>query len=224
MPAKKKIIIPKFLYPTIVISFLLNIFFLVKPYFLQLATNNSQLTTGHAHRIIDGDTFDLTNDQRIRLAGADAPEFPRGCLAKKAKYRLQELVMGKKVTLEPVAKDNFNRQISYVFIDDLLIDQVIVEEGLAKAEENNPKYDPKILTAQEKAQKLKKGIWSEKCQPKKDCLIKGNVSEQRLTKIYHLPDCYNYAKVVIKEEEGDAWFCTEQEAQNAGFVKSKDCP
>ena len=109
-----------------------------------------------AVRIIDGDTFDSSDDQRIRLAGANAPEYPKGCLAQEAKNRLQELILGKTVKIEPVAKDSFNRQIAYVFLAGVLVDKILVEEGLAQAQTNNPKYDPQILSSQEKAEKIKK--------------------------------------------------------------------
>ncbi|MGB9706875.1 MAG: hypothetical protein ACPLXP_02260 [Microgenomates group bacterium] len=42
--------------------------------------------------------------------------------------------------------------------------------------------------------------------------------------VYHLPECYNYDKIVINQREGDRWFCSEEEAKEAGFRKSKDCP
>jgi len=223
MPRKKSFPAKKIFLPALAVSILFNLYFLVNKYLPSISTEEKTFSS-NVVRIIDGDTFDLANDQRIRLAGANTPEFPKECLAQEAKDRLEELLLGKKVTLEPMEEDKFSRLVSYVFADQILIDQIMVEEGLAKALAKNPLYDPQILSAQEKAEKLEKGIWSQKCQPKKDCLIKANTTPRTESKFYHLPGCYNYAKVVIKENEGDYWFCTEEEAEAAGFTKSQDCP
>ncbi|MBU1084847.1 hypothetical protein KKB06_00700, partial [Patescibacteria group bacterium] len=40
--------------------------------------------------IVDGDTVDFNNGVRGRLIGIDAPEYPKGCLSKRAKERLEE--------------------------------------------------------------------------------------------------------------------------------------
>ena len=50
-------------------------------------------------RVIDGDTFDIEDDTRIRLRGADAPELPEGCLSQQSKERLEELILGKSISL-----------------------------------------------------------------------------------------------------------------------------
>ena len=55
------------------------------------------------------------------------------------------------------------------------------------------------------------------------CLIKGNVSYDTGEKIYHLPGCRSYDKTIINPRYGERWFCTETEAQAAGWRKAKDC-
>lgn len=52
--------------------------------------------------------------------------------------------------------------------------------------------------------------------PPAGCLIKGNVNSKG-EKVYHTPGQRDYEKTQIKPEEGDAWFCTWQEAEQAGF-------
>lgn len=178
-------------------------------------------------RIIDGDTFDVEGDIRIRLAGADAPEYPKGCLSEQSKTRLSELILGKQVEIEEAGRDNFGRTIAFVFYDDLSINQTMVSEGLAKeSSENESQYSSYLLSRQEEAQKAGRGIWSSRCtKPQnKYCLIKGNSDPKSGTKIYHLPNCFNYEKIVINEKDKDKWFCSEKEAQAAGFRKSSDCP
>ncbi|MDD4412205.1 MAG: hypothetical protein PHR00_00975 [Patescibacteria group bacterium] len=54
------------------------------------------------------------------------------------------------------------------------------------------------------------------------CNIKGNVSVDG-EKIYHLPNCLSYEKVVIEAEKGEGWFCSEQEAKDAGWRKALNC-
>ena len=48
------------------------------------------------------------------------------------------------------------------------------------------------------------------------CDIKGNVNSSG-ERIYHALGFRDYDKVVIRPEEGDVWFCTEEEAVAAGF-------
>lgn len=214
--------------PFLVLSLIFNLFFLFKevgPASLFQATQNKEELKGRVVRVLDGDTFDLEEGVRVRLIGVDAPEYPKGCLSLKAKERLEELVLGKEVEIEVVEKDNFGRKLGFVMIGGLLINQTMIEEGLARAGAGeNPKYGAKLLAAEDSAKKAKRGIWSSLCAGKEDCLIKGNVRRDRGTKIYQLPECYNYEKVVVNEEEGDLWFCSEEEARKAGFRKSEDCP
>lgn len=176
--------------------------------------------------MIDGDTFDTAEDERVRLAGALAPEHPKGCLSEEAKERLEELVLGKEVLLKETGKDSFGRIVAFVFSEGLFIDKALVEEGLAKeASGEDPQYGVELLAAEDSAKKAKRGIWSSLCLPKgPECNIKGNVRRDKGTKIYHLPGCFNYEKIVINEREGDQWFCSEEEAKAAGFRKSEDCP
>lgn len=53
------------------------------------------------------------------------------------------------------------------------------------------------------------------------CVIKGNVNSHGEW-IYHTPESRTYSSTDIKPEEGDAWFCTEQEAFDAGFRAAQD--
>ena len=109
----------------------------------------------------------------------------------------------------------------------ILIDLAMTEEGYAAASSiNNPDYGVLLAGAQDRAKEAKRGIWSSKCQRPKgeNCIIKGNYRRDKDTRIYHTPDCYNYDKITVKEEKGDNWFCSEEEAQAKGFRKSRDCP
>lgn len=185
------------------------------------------LINSKVERVIDGDTFDTDTDERIRLYEIDAPEYPIGCLATDAKDRLEGLILGKDINYQKVGKDNFGRILAYVFSGDLLINEIIVEEGLAYFTKGKTQtsYSFQIENDEKKAKLASRGVWSALCQTKKEgCMIKGNYRPADNTRIYHTPDCYNYAKITIKPGTSDRWFCTEKEATKAGFVKSKDCP
>ncbi|HEX3553078.1 MAG TPA: hypothetical protein VIA62_07610 [Thermoanaerobaculia bacterium] len=58
-------------------------------------------------------------------------------------------------------------------------------------------------------------------QPPPGCAIKGNISQRTGEKIYHLPGQRWYDRTVISPEKGEAWFCTEAEAQQNGWRKAK---
>jgi micrococcal nuclease len=53
-----------------------------------------------------------------------------------------------------------------------------------------------------------------------DCNIKGNISYNTGEKIYHLPEDQFYDVTEIDESYGEECFCSEEEAEDAGFRKS----
>lgn len=54
------------------------------------------------------------------------------------------------------------------------------------------------------------------------CNIKGNISSND-EKIYHLEFCGSYSRTIIDESKGERWFCSEEEAINAGWRKALNC-
>jgi len=178
-----------------------------------------------AVRVIDGDTFDTEDNLRIRLAGISAPEYPDGCLALRARERLESLILGKTLIIDVVGEDNFGRQLGFVTAEGVEVEKAMLEEGLGRVQNGeDPRFGVILLAAEDSARKAKRGIWSSLCLGKEGCLIKGNVRRDRKTKTYHLPTCFNYEKIVVNEAEKDQWFCTEEEAKAAGFRKAEDCP
>jgi hypothetical protein len=49
-----------------------------------------------------------------------------------------------------------------------------------------------------------------------ECRIKGNINRDG-ERIYHVPGWPTYEGTVIRTENGERWFCTEQEAVDAGW-------
>jgi endonuclease YncB( thermonuclease family) len=52
-----------------------------------------------------------------------------------------------------------------------------------------------------------------------ECVIKGNVNRKG-ERIYHLPGQLNYAQINMAKGLGERWFCTEAEAEAAGWRKA----
>jgi len=101
-------------------------------------------------------------------------------------------------------------------------------------------YRDLFAASETKAKKAKRGMWGlcDYLEQKKttqklrqqdtlpsnpDCTIKGNVSEKGFGRIYSFEGCSNWRRVKIDPSRGDQYFCTEQAAQKAGFIKSKTC-
>ena len=49
------------------------------------------------------------------------------------------------------------------------------------------------------------------------CVINGNISFDRGQRIYHMPGDHYYDATVINPAKGERWFCSEAEAQAAGW-------
>lgn len=56
---------------------------------------------------------------------------------------------------------------------------------------------------------------------KSGCEIKGNVSLRTGERIHHLPGQRYYEDTVISHENGERWFCTEDEAEANGWRRAK---
>lgn len=180
-------------------------------------------------RVIDGDTFETTEKQLIRLAELDAPEVGL-CQGKEAKEELTKLLMGKPVYLKVMYRDHFKRLESYVYTPEVFVNAKMAETGNGIYRMDWKKSDQTIQLskAQEMARKNKVGIYSSKCTQetnpdKPKCMIKGNMNENSHEKIYVVPGCESYAVTKIQLYMGDQWFCTETEAKKAGFVKAGGC-
>jgi hypothetical protein len=53
------------------------------------------------------------------------------------------------------------------------------------------------------------------------CNIKGNISTRTGERIYHMPGDKYYSRTRISLSKGERWFCTEEEAREAGWRRSK---
>ena len=113
--------------------------------------------------VIDGDTIELEDRQRVRLIGIDSTEFGQRC-HREGKEKLKELVEGKEIKLisDRQDKDKYGRLLRYVYIDELSINLEMVMSGNAYAikMEPNTRYYEELSHAQSEAIKEKRGcLW-----------------------------------------------------------------
>ncbi len=120
-------------------------------------------------RVIDGDTIELENGQRVRYIGIDTPETvdPRRsvqCFGKEASEFNKKLVEGKLVRLEKDVSetDKFGRLLRYVYVNDLFINDYLVRQGYAHVSTFPPdvKYQQQFLEAEREARENNRGLWS----------------------------------------------------------------
>lgn len=190
------------------------------------------------------------NEETVRLLLIDTPETvhptkavqPFGPEASQFSKKLMPANSKIEVELGINERDKYGRLLAYLYVDDKMVNKLLLEKGLARVAYiyvPNTKYLDEFEIIQKKAQKKAIGIWSlenyvtsrgfndstsEKVEQKttvterNDCskpTIKGNINSKG-QKIYHIPLGQYYE--ITKAEE---MFCTEKEAQAAGFRKSE---
>lgn len=177
-------------------------------------------------KVIDGDSFTLKSGQRIRMGNLYAPE-PELCGGKEAKEKLEKLILGKKVSLDIFSHDQYNRPLALVYVKGILVNEVLLKEGWARYDGTPSNKRDVLKQAYDFAFGEKMGIFSSLCfqeepeDPK--CLIKGNISRADNKRTYHFPGCSGYQQARVEKDLGESWFCTEKEAQKAGYEKSANC-
>ena len=134
-------------------------------------------------RVVDGDTLLLTNGERVRLLGIDAPESradPRAqkqgemegkdlktiiSMGKRATKFVQDLVRpGDQIRIEfdIEKRDRYGRLLGYVYLlNGKMLNEEIVKAGYANLLTHPPnvKYQERLLSAYKEARKNKKGLW-----------------------------------------------------------------
>lgn len=116
---------------------------------------------------LDGDTVILSNGNRVRIVGIDAPEVGEP-FSRVAKKRMKELTKDqtKLVLVEECPEerlDRYSRVLAWISIDGVDLGAVLLKEGLAKTLTIPPcglhrKEAYALLEKEAKASKL--GIWS----------------------------------------------------------------
>jgi micrococcal nuclease len=115
-------------------------------------------------RVIDGDTIELENGEKVRYLGIDTPETTGDCFATQATNRNKELVLGKIVSLESDAtqgnRDRYNRLLRYVYVDGTEVNAILVLEGYAKVYLEYPvKKTSLYISLEDEAKSSGYGMW-----------------------------------------------------------------
>jgi micrococcal nuclease len=196
--------------------------------------------------VVDGDTIKVKVDgksETVRLLLVDTPESvhpnkPVQPFSKEASKHTETMLSGSDVELELGIgeRDKYGRLLAYVYADGKSVQESLLEKGLARVAyvfEPNTKYVDDYDKIQKQAQNNGVGIWSLENYTQEDgfipetsedqtnktadttCTIKGNINSSG-EKIYHVENG-RYYKITKPEK----WFCSEQEAIDAGFRKSQ---
>ncbi len=114
--------------------------------------------------VLDGDTIELEKLGRFRYLGIDAPEL-NDRWGPEAKVLNEELVLNKKVRVELDKKttDVYGRTLGYIWVNDTLVNEALVERGYAKVNlmkgEVKPKYLDRLQKAEDWARQNHDGVW-----------------------------------------------------------------
>ena len=130
--------------------------------------NNPNLIQYKVIRVIDGDTVELKNGERLRYNDIDTPETvhpskPIECYGPEASAKNEELVEGKIILVElgNPRKDKYGRLLGYVYVDDVFVNAELVKGGYAEVNSyGNPgsKID-ELINIERDAKRQSVGLW-----------------------------------------------------------------
>jgi len=172
-------------------------------------------------RIIDGDTMELNNHEKLRLSGIDTPEHGEPYYDA-AKDYLTNLVLGREVRVETGRRkrDNYGRMLGYMYLDTILVNAEILKQGLGRMylfPDN--RHDQVILDqlfmAQHLAMAEQVGVWALPIIMEEEYYV-GNIRSMR----FHRPACESVSKM---SENNKIIFTTPEEAFHEGYSPCRNC-
>ena len=174
--------------------------------------------------VIDGDTIVLSDGQRVRYLGIDAPERegkgPADFLAQESYQFNRRLVLKKEVRLVygQERRDRYDRLLAYVFLDNgLFVNGELVKQGLATVLYHGPRMErfDELLQLQREAIKDFRGIWA-KALKESDDSYRGQVHTRR----FHRLDCPLGKNIAPKNL---ILFPSKKEAYWQGYSPCRNC-
>jgi micrococcal nuclease len=132
-------------------------------------------TQAGVKRAIDGDSIELVDGQRVRYIGIDTPEMRRRNgrqwvkdpepYAVEATAANRLLVEGKTIRLEYDVQthDKYGRLLAYVYVEDRMINDVLLESGYATpmTVPPNVKYADRFRELSQQARQEQRGLWAD---------------------------------------------------------------
>lgn len=216
---------------------------LISPWLGQISRSTVAAIPGLSRPAIEGTASAIAgdalrvNNQVVRLAGLEAPELDQTCggqgrgdprwkCGEAARNQLREIIRGKQVRCELSAGGD--RGVCRVGEIDVAAD--MVARGAAFAAQG---MFSSYSRQEQDARSAKRGMWkgsaerpdeyrsrlwetAKKAAPQ-GCPIKGQIT--RNERVYVVPWQSGYTRVRIRQDKGERWFCTEAEAQQAGFKR-----
>ena len=125
------------------------------------------LISVQVERVVSGQTLEVMFQgelTRARIVGIDLPRYLEKSAKAAAKKRLIELVGNSTVQLEleTQEKDSYNRLLTHVWHNSVLVSKELLQEGYVMANTKYPnKYSQDLFHAQEYARILGYGIWDD---------------------------------------------------------------
>jgi micrococcal nuclease len=121
--------------------------------------------------VVDGDTLLLANRARVRLLGADSPETKHPSLppqpwGAEATQFTRAFIGQQPVRLgfDRERQDKYGRFLAYVYVDDRLLNEELLRQGLAWARLQYPysaAMKRRFQQAESEAKAAGRGVWSE---------------------------------------------------------------
>lgn len=196
--------------------------------------------------VIDGDTVKIIyegQEETVRYLLVDTPEtnhprFGEQPLGMEATEENRRIIESGDVTIEFDAGeryDDYGRLLAYFYVGGKSVQEQLLESGMARVAyvfPPNTRYLDDFEQAEQIAKEAAVGIWAVEdyatergfdsaayeevpdTDPPGACRIKGNINRSE-DKIYHMPGSSSY-----EETNPEQWFCSEQDAQEAGFRKA----
>lgn len=205
----------------------------------------AETVSGRA-QVLAADTLRI-GKRKVRLKGIEVPDPNQRCLrsgaraggrswacGQDAREALQRLVSGRIVTCEIGSGGEGDVVSGHCKAGDTDVAEALVKAGFAFAQ---GVFMATYSSAESAAKESKAGIWSSaeperpaqwrdrlwaeaKRQAPDGCPIKGRV--QGRERVYLLPWDSNYSRVRVRTRRGERWFCTQDEAEAAGWHNSQN--
>lgn len=199
------------------------------------STADGRLVSGRAV-VLSGDTIRVGN-RRIRLSGIEAPAHGQRCARANghswrcdtaAKAALAKLVRRRTVSCEIGSGGEARSATGRCTVDGADIAEKLVAAGAVFAQAG---FWAPYTGTESDARAAARGLWTGKAQRPAEyraarwqeaqqaapsgCPIKGQISGR--DRVYLLPWTDGYERAVVREARGGRWFCSEEEAREAGW-------